>query len=700
MGGVFIAIYSLNIKIQSRGKGKSAIAAAAYIAGERIKNEYDGLTHDRTDRKDVVFTEIMLPENAPDHFTNRTELWNAVELSERAKNAQLCRSLRIALPKEFTLEQNINLVQEYVNENFVSRGMVADIAIHDKGDGNPHAHVLLTMRPLEKDGTFGAKSRMEYILDGNGERIKLPSGRYKTKKITTTDWDDRGNAELWRKNWADTLNKYLEYYDHEIRVDHRSYERQGLEILPTIHLGAVAHALEQKGIASERGNINRAIIAENERIKNINKEICKTKKERHDILNPPKPPKPKFIIDIENCIKAKESPGYEHWARIFNIQQMAKTLIFIQEQGYTDMQSLRTAYINSVNDLNGKNDKLREVKIELQNLKELKKQAEIYRKTADTYKKYNAPKQLAYFKNQFYEKHKADIEAHKTARAYIYDKLKLTKFPSLKKLSADITELTATEKQLQQDIPTAREKYNSLNIANYNAKLLLGYRDLELQNINPAILTKRAIDMPICKLSFNEARKADSDARSSSVTTGKQGNPINPDKLTEYYQNLRINNDCIAEMAQAISQCKKEGRAFMAEDVAISRAVEKFGEERVEWVLAVAVSKTIASEAVTTAQNTDTSKFSEHREWASQQNLPNEPHNISSASVNAHLSGLIKEFKDYVQMQAADIAWQTGQAHTLSFADRMAVAGRKSDEYNQSRETTVPKQKKSKGMEI
>jgi len=156
--------------------------------------------------------------------------------------------VRLALPKDFTLEQNINLVHQYVNENFVSRGMVADIAIHDKGDGNPHAHVLLTMRPFERDGTFGAKSRMEYILDDNGERIKLPSGRYKTKKITTTDWDDRGNAEIWRKNWADTLNKYLKYYDHEQRVDHRSYERQGLEILPTIHLGAVAHALEQKGI--------------------------------------------------------------------------------------------------------------------------------------------------------------------------------------------------------------------------------------------------------------------------------------------------------------------------------------------------------------------------------------------------------------------------------------------------------------------
>ena len=220
-----MAIYSLNIKIQSRGKGKSAISAAAYIAGERFKNEYDGIVHDRSDRNDVVYKQIMLPENAPEEFYDRAVLWNAVELSERAKNAQLARSVRIALPKEFTLEQNINLVQEYVNENFVRRGMCADFGIHDKGDDNVHAHVLLTMRPLKRDGTFGAKSRMEYILNDNGEKIKLPSGRYKTRKIRTNDWDNRGNAEMWRENWADDLNKHLKHYGYEIRVDHRSYER-------------------------------------------------------------------------------------------------------------------------------------------------------------------------------------------------------------------------------------------------------------------------------------------------------------------------------------------------------------------------------------------------------------------------------------------------------------------------------------------
>jgi hypothetical protein len=151
--------------------------------------------------------------------------------------------------------------------------MCADIGIHDKGDGNPHAHILLTMRPIEKDGTFGAKSRMEYILNDSGEKIKLVSGRYKTRKITITDWNDRGNSELWRKNWADTLNKHLEFHGHEIRVDHRSFERQGLEILPTIHLGAVAHGMEKKGIRTERGDINRAIEISNRKLRQIEERI-------------------------------------------------------------------------------------------------------------------------------------------------------------------------------------------------------------------------------------------------------------------------------------------------------------------------------------------------------------------------------------------------------------------------------------------
>ena len=150
-----MAIYHLSIKIISRGKcGKSSVAAAAYRAADKIRNDYDGVTHDYTRKRGVVHTEILLPDNAPPEYADRAVLWNAVEKIEKAKNSQLAREIELALPVELTKEQNIFLVREYVKRYFVAQGMCADIAIHDTGGGNPHAHVLLTMRPFNEDKTW------------------------------------------------------------------------------------------------------------------------------------------------------------------------------------------------------------------------------------------------------------------------------------------------------------------------------------------------------------------------------------------------------------------------------------------------------------------------------------------------------------------------------------------------------------------
>ena len=159
-----MAIYHLSIKITSRGKGKSAVAAAAYRAAEKITNEYDGEIHDYTKKGGVVHTEILLPDHAPTKYKNRAILWNAVEKAETMKHAQFAREIEIAPPKELTLMQNKSLVREYVKEHFVNKGMCADIAIHDTGEGNPHAYILLTMRPIEQDGTWGTKSKKNISL--------------------------------------------------------------------------------------------------------------------------------------------------------------------------------------------------------------------------------------------------------------------------------------------------------------------------------------------------------------------------------------------------------------------------------------------------------------------------------------------------------------------------------------------------------
>lgn len=145
-------------------------------------------------------------------------MWNAVEKIEKAKNAQLPREIESALPVELTREQNISLAREYVSRHFVAAGMCADICIHDKQDGNPHAHIMLTMRPFEEDKTWGAKQKKEYILDPQGNKIYDPKKRsYKCKSIPATDWNEQTKAEEWRAAWADTVNRFLEQNNHAER---------------------------------------------------------------------------------------------------------------------------------------------------------------------------------------------------------------------------------------------------------------------------------------------------------------------------------------------------------------------------------------------------------------------------------------------------------------------------------------------------
>ena len=272
-----IAIYHCNIGIVSRGKGKSAVAAAAYRSGEKITNEWDGMTHDYTRKRGVVHTEILLPPHAPPSFSDRSTLWNSVELYEKAGNAQLAREIDAALPIELSREEQIRLVREYCSSQFVSRGMCVDFAIHDTDSGNPHCHIMLTMRPLDERGAWAAKSKKEYDLDENGERIRLPSGRYKTHKVDLTGWNDKGNALLWRKAWADISNAYLERAGHPERIDYRSNAERGIDELPTVHMGVAACQMEKKGIATEKGELNRNIRKANRLIREIRAQIGKLK---------------------------------------------------------------------------------------------------------------------------------------------------------------------------------------------------------------------------------------------------------------------------------------------------------------------------------------------------------------------------------------------------------------------------------------
>ena len=261
-----MAIFYQRVHMISRGAGRSAVGAAAYRAGEKHTNEYDGQTHDYrnrrnaagaaayrsgehidgydfTNREDIIHSEIILPPHAPKEYQNRSVLWNAVEQSEKNSNARLAREIVVALPVELTPEQNIELVRDYVRRNFVADGMCADYSFHaghkhTKEDeeypfkdltiqkDNPHAHIMLTVRPLNQDGAWGAKSRKEYILNESGNKIKLPSGEWKSRKIPSTDWDRTETLLKWREDWARTVNKEFERLGIDERIDHRSYERR------------------------------------------------------------------------------------------------------------------------------------------------------------------------------------------------------------------------------------------------------------------------------------------------------------------------------------------------------------------------------------------------------------------------------------------------------------------------------------------
>ena len=240
----------------SRGKGASAVAKAAYISGEKIKNEYDGVTHDYRRKREVVHKEILLPFNAPAKFKNRSVLWNAVESAETRKNSQTAKHIDAALPVEISREEQIDLVRHFCMQCFTAKGMCADFAIHDKGDGNPHVHILLTTRNVNESG-FTTKNR---------------------------SWNDKSVLLEWRKLWADWCNHKL-YYVNGGKIDHRSYKDQGISKIAQKHLGAAACAIEKKGYRTDKGSHNRKVILANAEteIEKFNLELEEIQDERRGV---------------------------------------------------------------------------------------------------------------------------------------------------------------------------------------------------------------------------------------------------------------------------------------------------------------------------------------------------------------------------------------------------------------------------------
>lgn len=285
---MLMAIYHLHCKVFSRSKGQTSIAAAAYRSGTKLEDHELGTVSDYTKKKGIAFSEIALPSNAPKEYADREVLWNAVQEVEKSKDAQLCREFEIALPKELSLDEQIDLVRTFA-KSLVSEGMIADYSIHDKNDGNPHVHILTTMRRIDDNGKWMAKQRKVYSLDESGNRIPVidpktgkqkveSSGRkvWKREPLLTNDWNKKEKLVEWRKRWSDICNEAIDkknalieeenlavnlYAQQEAisHIDHRSYAEQGVNKTPTIHEGWQARKMERLGMTSERLEQNRRI---------------------------------------------------------------------------------------------------------------------------------------------------------------------------------------------------------------------------------------------------------------------------------------------------------------------------------------------------------------------------------------------------------------------------------------------------------
>ena len=315
-----MAIYHLEAKMVSRGAGRSAVAASAYLSCSRMLNEYDGVQHDYTRKQGLVWQAVFLPPMAPLEWQDREKLWNAVEETEKTKDSRLAREFVAALPIELSREQQTALLQDFVREQFVAEGMCADVAIHDSDGHNPHAHILLTVRPLTEAGAWQYKTEKEYLCAKDGEERgftatefkaaqaggwekqyqykvdkekvymapsqaekhgyeragKYPkSTKYGRQNPISARWNSEEQLLAWREAWATAANRCLELAGHAERIDHRSHAARGLEERPTVHEGVAAQALERRGILSDRCELNRQIKADNALLRELKAELKK-----------------------------------------------------------------------------------------------------------------------------------------------------------------------------------------------------------------------------------------------------------------------------------------------------------------------------------------------------------------------------------------------------------------------------------------
>ena len=425
-----MALYHFSVKQVSRGKGQTVVNSSAYISGQKLYNDYYGQVHDYTRKSGVMFTEILKPDYVPERLSDRETLWNEVERAEKGKRAQLAYSFDIALQNELTLEENTQLAREFCQEQFVARGMIVDLAVHEgkSKDGdepdNPHFHVLAPIRPFTEEGIWGNKQKREYVLDEEGNRIKDAKGKYVFNAVSTTGWNDPELLKEWRKAWTEKVNDKFRECHMAARIDHRSYKEQGIDLIPTIHEGYEVRAMEKKGIKTIIGELNRAIRQFNQMFISLKESIqwMKTAYEEMKMELDRRQQNPTLLESLQDYYdkktqnSSKLSNFYAEMERrgkkISNLQEFAKSINYLQVHNIETMDDLQTR----IQELNGiisaSKAEISEKREQLKNLEDLEKKMQVLKQNQPLIDEYNH----FFFqkrREKFYTEHKKAINYYR-----------------------------------------------------------------------------------------------------------------------------------------------------------------------------------------------------------------------------------------------------------------------------------------------
>ena len=482
-----------HVDIVSRSTGESVIAKAAYNARDKLTDDYYGKTHDYSKKDDLVFSKIFLPEHIPKEFSKREYLWNEVEKIEKSKNSQLARNLLFTLPRELNEEDRIKLISEFIEENFTSKGMIADCNIHNPtasdNEEQPHAHILLTLREIDEQGNWKAKSKKEYILDENGEKIKLKSGNYKSRKVNLNDWNEPDKAKEWRENFSKKANEYLARNNIDKRIDPRTFGEQGREELPQVHLGTASFQMEKKGIQTERGNHNRKITAFNLEFKKFKAELSKLTSWISSLL-----------VNLQSKYdeyKQEKKEEYENKAELFNLyeyisiyhelqgekarklnpyasnkkigadlRRFSKARIYLKDNNLRTIADLQ----EKISTIQANNKKIsQDIKVKTTRIESLNKcfvYADIIKDNKQIFEEWNSK---SLFKDSFYNSHKEQIDKYKRARV-ILEKITGSSAIKSKNWQRDIQSLEIEITKLNKQAQSIKEEYENINHIKYAAK--------------------------------------------------------------------------------------------------------------------------------------------------------------------------------------------------------------------------------------